>query len=423
MNPPRRDLDARLDYSKLSSEDLETALQALLAGPAPDNEKVDWIQRVMHELQVHRCELEMQNRSLRDAQEDLEEAVHRYADLYDSLPIGYVTLTPTGQIVEANQSAADLLHLPREQLPGRFLRAFVAEPDTAAFAAHLAACLEDRARHSLELLLEPPDRAAVAVQLSSRRARSRQEDVLIRTALTDISSLKETQAVLRDVIAEQESFLYSVSHDLRAPLVTITQFSALLNDGSISGGEPTRDVIDRIRRAALRMDALLQTLLEYSRVSRAEAVAEVIDCGDVVTEVLQQHHGVISQRQARVEVQPNLPHVCGSRCLLSQVISNLVTNALKYSQPDRVPVVRITATEQERTVTLCVADEGIGIAPHHHERIFRMFERLHGPSTYPGSGIGLALVRRAVDKMRGRVWVESDVGQGSRFFVELPRFC
>lgn len=415
------DAGRAMDYRRLSTAELDRALDALLASPVAADEKVDWMQRIVHELQVHRCELELQNRALRQTQEELEASVHRYSDLYDSLPIGYVTLTHSGQIVEANEGAADMLRVPREQLAGKFLRQFLTEKDTAPYAAHLAAAVEDFRQHVVEVMLQPAHRPAFAVQLCSRRARAGAEQVLIRTALTDISGLKETQAVLQNVIAEQESFVYSISHDLRAPLVTIQQFSSLLNDGSISGGEPTRDVIERIRRAAARMDALLQMLLEYSRVARAEAPVEPVALAAVVDDVLVEYQGLLQERHAEVQMQENLPVARASRCLLGQIVGNLLTNAIKYTPKGRSPIVKITARETDHTVILCVADEGIGIAPQHHERIFRLFERLHGPSTYPGTGIGLALVRRAAEKMHGRVWVESELGKGSRFFVELPR--
>ena len=103
-----------------------------------------------------------------------------------------------------------------------------------------------------------------------------------------------------------------------------------------------------------------------------------------------------------------------------QIISNLLTNALKYTPQEREPRIRFSARAQNDTVVICVEDNGIGIEAAHFERIFQIFERLHGQAAYPGTGIGLAVVRRAVDRMNGKIWVESAVGSGSRFFVQLP---
>jgi signal transduction histidine kinase len=181
------------------------------------------------------------------------------------------------------------------------------------------------------------------------------------------------------------------------------------------------DIVQRIGRAAGRMDELLQNLLEYSRVSRAQAKVEPLNINEIVNDVVIQHQGLIDNSGAELHIQPGMPIVAGSRTLFGQAFGNLLTNALKYAQKGTKPVVRITARESDCTVIFCVADEGIGIAPHHQERIFRIFERLHGLAEYPGTGIGLAIVRRAVERMRGRIWVESQEGKGSRFLMELPK--
>jgi signal transduction histidine kinase len=222
-------------------------------------------------------------------------------------------------------------------------------------------------------------------------------------------------------VTEQESFAYSISHDLRSPLLTISNFASLLADDAVTI-EPAeqRDIIGRIQRSAARLDRLLLTLLDYTRVSRHPTPLEPLSIEEIVHDLLLEHAATIRERSAQIALQPGLPHVVGSRTLLNQALGNLLSNALKYTPPDRAPAVRIGWERRERMVILVVADEGIGIAPQHHERIFRIFERLHNHATYPGAGIGLALVRRAAERMHGRVWVESDAGCGSRFHLELP---
>jgi chemotaxis family two-component system sensor kinase Cph1 len=412
-----------MDFTKLSRGELDEALRVLVSSSPVGEDISDRLQQIVHELQVHRCELEMQNRALQDTQAELESSVHRYTDLYDSLPIGYVTLSPKGQIIEANHTAIAMLQGSRPRLDGKFLHTFMSEKDGERLAVHLATCLESDARQVTEVTLEVPEQRPIIVQLSSRRAQAGPDQGwCIRTAITDVSELKDAQRVLEDVIAEQESFAYSISHDLRAPLITITNFTALLLDGSI-GSDPgeMRDTLDRIRRAGMRMDELLQNLLEYSRVSRAHAPMETLNLGDVIRDVLAQHQGLIEDQKAKVQVQDCGLNAYGSRTLCGQAIGNLLTNAIKYAKPGTVPTVTISVTEQSRSLVVCVADEGIGIPRHHFDRIFRIFERLHTQAVYPGTGIGLALVRRAAERMHGRVWVESEEGKGSRFFIELPK--
>jgi signal transduction histidine kinase len=140
----------------------------------------------------------------------------------------------------------------------------------------------------------------------------------------------------------------------------------------------------------------------------------------IVADLLVEHRGIIQARKAEITVDRPLPDVRGSAFFLNQTLANLLTNALKYTEPDKPPRVRISAESRGPKVLVNVADEGIGIEPAYHERIFQIFERLHGYSRYPGSGVGLAIVRRAVDRMNGRIWVESQPGQGSRFCLELP---
>jgi signal transduction histidine kinase len=140
----------------------------------------------------------------------------------------------------------------------------------------------------------------------------------------------------------------------------------------------------------------------------------------LVGEVLAGLDADIRDRHADVAVERPLPDVTGHRLILAQVGTNLMTNALKFAAPGAPPRVRIRSERRGNRVRLWVEDDGIGVAPEHHDRIFQVFQRLHGPDEYPGTGIGLAIVRRAVERLGGRAGVESEEGRGSRFWVELP---
>lgn len=394
------------------------------ATPAKDDTRsAERLKEVIEELQVHRRELEMQNHALSEAQQDLQQSMERYADLFDSLPIGYVTLNPSGQITEANLAAAEMMGLQRASALGKFLRRYLLPEDRARFGQHLEGCLRSPETQRFESVLESSDGMRRPVQFSSRKTQANPSlPPQIRAAITDISEEKRVQQELRNTTEEQEAFTYSISHDLRAPLVTITNYAEYLATeyGNRFDAEAV-DVLGRIRRAAQRMDEILQNLLLYSRIARAPSPLAVIDLENVVTETLLQHQGVIQDRNADVRMAAHLPAVRASRELLGQVLANLLTNALKYAKKDQPPRVEIAAREEGDTVVITIADEGIGIAPKDHERVFRIFERLHGQSEYPGTGIGLAVVQRAVERMNGRIWIESDLGRGSRFHVALAR--
>ncbi|HTY69053.1 MAG TPA: ATP-binding protein, partial [Alphaproteobacteria bacterium] len=160
-------------------------------------------------------------------------------------------------------------------------------------------------------------------------------------------------------------------------------------------------------------------LLAYSRLSRTDMALGPVPLEDTVDTILSRMQGVIGERKAAVTVERPLPVVRAHRATLQQCLINLVNNALKFTAPGAAPEIRIRAETRDGRVRCWIEDRGIGVAPEHHERIFRVFERLHGSETYPGTGIGLAIVKKGAERMDGQVGVESAAGQGSRFWFEL----
>jgi signal transduction histidine kinase len=171
------------------------------------------------------------------------------------------------------------------------------------------------------------------------------------------------------------------------------------------------------------MDTIIQDLLGYSRLSRAEMQLVELSLDDMVSDVMMHHQAVIKQSGAIVSVQRPLPNVCADQTGLFQALSNLVSNSLKFTQPNQPPQISIRSEQSGRGVRLWVEDQGIGIDPRHHERIFQLFERLHSNADYPGTGIGLSLVRKAVTRMGGNCGVESAPNAGSRFWIDFPSLC
>lgn len=226
---------------------------------------------------------------------------------------------------------------------------------------------------------------------------------------------------LSEVNAELDAFAYSVSHDLRTPLRTMEGFARALLDDHAAGLDPDGlEFARRIVRSARDMDDLIRDLLAYSRLSQEEIHPEKVALGPLVHNVLTKLEAPIQERDARVRLDEPLPVVRGHHSTLFQVMENLLTNAIKFVSPGTRPRLHIGAEHRGGMVRIHVEDNGIGIEPREFERIFQALERLHGPEEYPGSGIGLALVAKGVDRMGGRVGVESTPGQGSRFWIELP---
>lgn len=226
---------------------------------------------------------------------------------------------------------------------------------------------------------------------------------------------------LTEINEELNAFNYSISHDLRAPLRSMQGFAqALLDDEQTQLSEDGRGYARRIVSSGSYMDKLLHGLLTYSRLTRAELELTPINPELVINELLSLIEQEIAERNATVEVKSPIGVVLAHQTTLSQIIANLVSNALKFVEPGRKPVVRIWAEESPGSVRLIVEDNGIGVEPTHQKRIFGLFERLHNNSIYPGTGVGLAIVRKGIERMSGRAGVESALGKGSRFWIELP---
>lgn len=233
--------------------------------------------------------------------------------------------------------------------------------------------------------------------------------------------LESRVAALTDINRELEAFNYSISHDLRAPLRSMNGFAqALLTDEGDKLGPTAQDFARRIVRSGKYMDSLLHDLLAYSRLSRMEIKPAALSLDEAVNGVLGELDHEIHARGASVDLQTPLGTVSACLPALKQVLLNLINNALKFVPATQSPRLRVYTTAGEGTLRLWIEDNGIGIAPEHHERIFGLFERLHDTRAYAGTGVGLALVRKAAERMGGRAGLESTPGQGSRFWVDLP---
>jgi signal transduction histidine kinase len=237
----------------------------------------------------------------------------------------------------------------------------------------------------------------------------------------EVITRKKAEEALKESNDELEAFSYSVSHDLRAPVRAMQGFArVLVEDYGDKLDDAARDYLDRIVSGACRMDNLIQDLLVYSRLGHTELSLGPISLKQLIHEIVRQITPDIEARKAEVFISDDLPEVVANKMALGQALENLITNGMKFTPDGVTPKVRIEAQTIGRLVRLWIIDNGIGIPEEHHSRIFRVFERLHTAETYPGTGIGLAIVRKGVERMNGRVGLESSPGQGSRFYIELP---
>jgi PAS domain S-box-containing protein len=265
------------------------------------------------------------------------------------------------------------------------------------------------------------DEELEALRLFSGYAGLAVENARLNTALQN--ELVQRQSFINELEsknAELERFTYTVSHDLKSPLVTITGFLGYLEKDALSGDQArVRSTIGRITTAAQKMQTLLNDLLELSRVGRMMNIPEHVDFDEIVREALERVRGRLDAKKAEIKVQGNLPIVYGDRIRLVEVMQNLIDNAAKYSKPQVIPCIEIgTKPDNQERIVLFVRDNGIGIDPQFHERIFGLFNKLDTHTE--GTGIGLALVKRIIEVHSGKIWVESELGQGATFLFTLP---
>jgi light-regulated signal transduction histidine kinase (bacteriophytochrome) len=268
--------------------------------------------------------------------------------------------------------------------------------------------------------------AAVArAEYEAARARAAEErcqraEAAARDLAEARAGLEAANSALAQSNDELRQFAFVASHDLQEPLRSISSFCSLLKQEcqDLLSAECS-DYIDRVVAAAARMNALVAGLLSYARLNLEEPAAfETVDLQDVVEDVLANLHVAVKESGAQITWDP-LPQLRGDRVQLVQLVQNLVANAILYrgAEPPRI---RIEAARHDGVWEVVVRDNGIGIAPQHHELIFGAFKRLHGRGEYPGAGIGLAVCRKIVERHGGRIWVESSLGQGSAFHFTVP---
>jgi len=365
-----------------------------------------------------------------------EAAEARFRGLVESAPDAIVTVDHAGQIVLVNSQVETLFGYTRDELlgqpvemlvPQRFhvqhvgdRERYTAAPRTRPMGAGLALAARRKDGHELpvEISLSPLQThgelwiTAIIRDVTERR---RAEDELRRTA----ERLAQQTAELERSNAELQQFAYVASHDLQEPLRMVASYTQLL--ARRYGDKLDADALEFIDYAvdgARRMQALINDLLAYSRVGTRGMELAPTDCNAVVDQVVADLGAAIEDEQA-VVTHDDLPIVDGDTLQLSQLFQNLIGNAIKF-HGERAPRVAVTVERRDRDWLFAVRDNGIGIDPEYADRIFVIFQRLHSRAEYAGTGIGLAICKKIVERHGGRIWMESAPGEGTTFYFTLP---
>ncbi len=271
-----------------------------------------------------------------------------------------------------------------------------------------------------ELDLQAPAGNCYSLRISPYRTHGNEVGGAVMVFI-DIADRKLAEDKLRSLVSELESFPHTISHDLRAPLRALQGLAEALGEDYRERFDDTgRDYLTRIIGAARKMDRLILDLLAYSRLGQSEQNMRPVSLDDAAREALSRFDDDIRDRGAEISLTRPLGQVMGNHSMLVTILANLIGNAIKFMAPGVTPKVLIRALKTDGRIRLCVEDNGIGIDPDHHQRIFRIFKRLHGAERYPGTGTGLAIVRKGMESMGGMAGVESQTGNGSCFWLELP---
>jgi signal transduction histidine kinase len=270
--------------------------------------------------------------------------------------------------------------------------------------------------------------ARLASILTQTRARDQSDggdaDLAIRREMARINSclqkaIEQRTMELRAMIAELDEVSYALVHDMRAPLRAMRGFAEMLNDGAEEIlPEEKKEYIRRIISASNRLDKLIEDALTYNRAVLRILPLQAVDLGRLVQDIIDTYP-VLKLKDAEIGVEGDLPIVLGNEALLTQCLSNLLDNAVKFVAPDVRPCVRIRAECTSECARIWIEDNGIGIPRLAQRRLFGLFQKLN--ADYEGTGLGLAIVRKVVERMNGRFGVESEPGRGSRFWVEFKR--
>ncbi len=388
----------------------------------------------------------------RRAEQALRQSEARFRATFENAAVGIAHVAPDGSWLRVNERLCDIVGYPREELLALSFQDITHPDDLEADLAFVQQCLngerddyemEKRYLHRdghtvwIHLTVSVVRQADGAVDhfisiienIAHRKAAQQALNELTRTLEQQVEArtgeLAEANETLQQRNRELQDFAYVASHDLQEPLRKIQAFSDLLRaDYGKRLDAQGRDYVDRMESAASRMSALIKALLLFSRIATQGQPFSTLDLNSVAKQVLEDLEIRIKEAQAQVEIGV-LPQIEADPTQMHQLLQNLIGNALKFSRAEVLPRVRVSGAVEEdaagrRWCRLVVEDNGIGFEEKYLDRVFSPFQRLHGRIQYEGTGMGLAICRRIVERHGGTISAESTPGEGSRFTVTLP---
>lgn len=373
--------------------------------------------RLNSSLQAYAHDLE---HAVQERTAKLEESSTRLRSIVDTAADAIVTFDDLGRLETANPSTERMFGYTVAEMVGKDVKFLLAEPSSSRcrgnFEQYVVTGKGTILGKTHELVGLRKNRTIFPLQLTISEGRLPNRR-FFTGILRDITERKKAEQRLQERNYELEQLSYSIIHDLRAPLRSMRSFGQMLQEDCAHLLDPTSmDYLLRIIDSAQRMDQLITDVFNFSTSMREGFELSRLNPKPLLTEMIKSYPE-FSPDRADIHIADNFPDLLANRAGLTQCFSNLLNNAVKFAKPGQKPVIRIWSEEHDGMIRLWFEDEGIGIDARHHERIFEMFQKLD--ITSRGTGIGLALISKAVEKMEGHVGVESEPGHGSRFWIDL----
>ena len=354
--------------------------------------------------------------------EQLSHSLADFKNLADSVPQMVWRTTEQGAVEYVNQRWIEFSGLSEKILANGGWQALLHPEDRKSFLPQWNESLQKRTTFAAECRVK--ERAAGKFRWFLFRAspvRDQQSGCRWYATYTDIDQQKQIETALQRANEDLQQFVYSASHDLQEPLRTIMIYSELVQRRATGfGGQKGAEEIRFLRQAAERMSAFVYDLLTYTQIADSHSDRDtVVDGTQVLRRVLNDLRPVIQETGAQI-TSAGIPRLRISEAHLRQLLQNLIGNAIKYRKPDVTPEIHISSHSNDSSCVVSVRDNGIGIDPSYHKQVFGIFKRLHTTDQYSGTGLGLAICKKVVERHRGHLWVESQLGAGSTFYFTLP---
>lgn len=356
------------------------------------------------------------------AEQSLQEASTEIHDLYNNAPCGYHSLDDKGTIIEMNKTGLQWLGYTRDEVVNVKHFAELLTPQSQLVFQHTFPQFKEQGyvnNVEFDMIRKSGDSFPVIVNAAAMKNENG-EFIRSRTTVFDITERKKAEEKVKLLSSEMEAFTYSVSHDLRAPLRSIDGYARILKEDFGPGMDKEANrIMDVIMRNARRMGKLIDDMLDFSRVGRKDMSRNRIDVDIMVDSVRRELLDQEKGRDIRFDIHP-LASMEGDNNLLRQVWTNLISNALKYTNKNPLTEITIQSRQENGKVVYSIRDNGVGFDMKYSSKLFGVFQRLHKIEEFDGTGVGLALVHRIISRHGGKIWAESEVNKGATFSFYIP---